>query len=43
MGKILAGKTSEISPGKMVKVTSDGKDILVANVDGNYFAMDMGL
>lgn len=40
MGKISAGKTSDIPPGKMTKVTSDGKDILVANVDGNYFAMD---
>jgi len=40
MGKILAGKTSEIPPGKMIKVESDGKGILVANVDGNYFAMD---
>jgi len=40
MGKILAGKTSEIPPGKIIKVESNGKDILVANVDGNYFAMD---
>lgn len=40
MGKISAGKTSDIPPGKMTKVTSDGKDILVANVDGKYFAMD---
>ncbi len=40
MGKILAGKTSEILPGKIVKVEAEGKQILVANVDGNYFAMD---
>ena len=40
MGKILAGKTSDIPPGKMLKVASDGKEILVANVDGNYYAMD---
>lgn len=40
MGKILAGKTSEIPPGKMKKVESNGKGILVANVNGNYFAMD---
>ena len=40
MGKILAVKTSEITPGKIVKVESDGKAILVANVDGNYYAMD---
>ncbi len=36
----MAGKTSDITPGKMVKVESDGKAILVANVDGNYFATD---
>ena len=40
MGKILAGKTSDIPSGKMLKVESDGKAILVANIDGNYFAMD---
>ncbi len=40
MGKVLAGKTSDIPHGKMVKVESEGKAILVANVDGNYFAMD---
>ena len=40
MGKIIVGKTSDISPGKMHKVTADGKEILVVNVDGNYFAMN---
>jgi len=40
MGKILAGKTSDITPGKLLKVSSNGKEILVANVDGNFFAMD---
>ncbi len=40
MGKILAGKTSDIPAGKIVKVEAEGKTILVANVDGNYFAMD---
>ena len=40
MGKIIVGKTSDISPGKMQKVTADGKEILVVNVDGNYFAMN---
>jgi len=40
MGKILAGKTSDIPPGKMLKVSANGKQILVANMDGNYFAMD---
>ena len=40
MGKILVGKTSDFSSGKMVMVSADGKDILVTNVDGNYYAMD---
>jgi len=40
MGKILVGKVSDITSGKMVMVSADGKDILVTNVDGNYYAMD---
>ena len=40
MDKILVGKTSDIPSGKMVMVSADGKDILVTNVDGNYYAMD---
>ena len=40
MGKIIAGKTSEIPPGKMIKVSIDGRDILVANIDGEYCATD---
>jgi nitrite reductase/ring-hydroxylating ferredoxin subunit len=40
MGKIIAGKVTEIPPGKMIKVSIDGRDILVANIDGGYFATD---
>ena len=40
MGKILAGKVSDITSGKMIMVSTDGKDILVTNVDGNYYAMN---
>jgi nitrite reductase/ring-hydroxylating ferredoxin subunit len=40
MGKIIAGKVSEIPPGKMIKISIDGKDIMVANIDGEFFAMD---
>jgi len=40
MAKIIAGKTSDIPPGKLQKVSIAGKEILVINVDGNYFAMD---
>ena len=40
MGRIIAGKTSEIPPGKMIKVSIDGRDILVANIGGEYCATD---
>ncbi len=40
MGKIIAGKISDIPPGKMIKVTIDGRDVLVANIDGEYCATD---
>lgn len=40
MGRIIAGKTSDIPPGKMIKVSIDGRDILIANIDGEYCATD---
>ena len=40
MGKIIIGKTSDIPVGKTQKVTADGKEILVINMDGNYYAID---
>ena len=40
MGKIIVGKVSDFAPGKLQKVTIDGKDILVANIDGNYYAVN---
>ncbi|MGB0855968.1 MAG: Rieske (2Fe-2S) protein [Nitrosopumilus sp.] len=40
MGKIIIGKTEDISPGKMIKSSIDGRDILVVNIDGEYFATD---
>ncbi len=40
MAKIIAGKTTEIIPGQMKKISVDGKEIIVANIDGNYFAID---
>lgn len=40
MGRIIVGKTSDITQNKMQKVSVDGKDIVVANIDGNYYAMD---
>ena len=40
MGKIIAGKVSDITEGKLHKVTIDGKDILVTNFGGNFYAVD---
>ena len=40
MEKILAGKTSDILPGKMIKISHDGRDVLVANIDGKFYATD---
>ena len=39
MGKILVSKAADIPPGKMQKITADGKEILVVNVGGNYYAL----
>ncbi|MGI0075551.1 MAG: Rieske (2Fe-2S) protein [Nitrosotalea sp.] len=40
MGKIIVGKVSDFVPGKIQKVTIDGKDLLIANIDGNYYAVN---
>ena len=40
MGKIIVEKTTDIPPGKMIKVSIDGRDILVANIDNNFCATD---
>ncbi len=40
MGKIFAGKVSHIPPGKMIKISVNGKEVLVANIDGEFCAMD---
>lgn len=38
MAKVLVGKTEELAEGKMTHVTAGGKEILVANVGGTYYA-----
>ncbi len=38
MAKIIVGKTSDIPEGKMTHITAGGKEILVANVKGRYYA-----
>jgi len=40
MGKIIAGKVSDIPPGKMIKISVDGREIMVANIDGEFCAID---
>ncbi len=39
MGKIIVGKLSDIQSGKVHKVTADGKEILLVNLDGHIYAM----
>jgi nitrite reductase/ring-hydroxylating ferredoxin subunit len=39
MAKVMVGKASDIGEGKMSHVTAGGKEILVANVEGNYYAI----
>ena len=38
MASVTACNVSDVLPGKMIKVTIDGKDILVANIDGTFYA-----
>jgi len=40
MGRFLVGKTSEIKQGQMKKISIDEKDVVIANFDGNFFAVD---
>jgi nitrite reductase/ring-hydroxylating ferredoxin subunit len=40
MAKIVVGKNSDITEGKLTHVTAAGKEILVANVGGNYYAIN---
>jgi len=40
MGKIIVGKVNDIPSGKTQKITADGKEILVMNIDGHFYAMD---
>ena len=40
MGKIIAGKVADMAPGNMKKIAIDGKEIVVVNLDGGFFAFD---
>jgi nitrite reductase/ring-hydroxylating ferredoxin subunit len=39
MAKVMVGKASDIGEGKMTAVTAGGKELLVANVGGSYYAV----
>jgi nitrite reductase/ring-hydroxylating ferredoxin subunit len=39
MGFIKVASTKDLAPGKMVGFESDGRPILVTNVDGKYYAI----
>ena len=40
MAKVSVGKVSDIIPGKMIKISTNGKEILVVNSNGNFYAAD---
>ena len=42
MGRIIVAKTNEIKPNQIKQVSIDGKDIVVINIDGSYFACKSG-
>jgi len=40
MALVRACKTSEVSAGKLKFVQAGGRDLVIANVDGKFYAMD---
>lgn len=40
MGRIIAGAIADFPPNSVSKVTVDGRDVAVANIGGNYHAVD---
>ena len=40
MGRAVIGKTSDFPPSKMQMISVEGKDVLVLNLDGSYYAID---
>jgi len=40
MGRFFVWRKTEIMPGQMKKVSVDGNEIIVINIDGNCFAVD---
>jgi nitrite reductase/ring-hydroxylating ferredoxin subunit len=40
MSKMIIGKVSEFVQGKLIRISAAGKEILVTNIDGKYYAMN---
>jgi nitrite reductase/ring-hydroxylating ferredoxin subunit len=40
MTKVMIGKTSDIAEGKVARIAAGSKEILIANVGGQYYATD---
>lgn len=40
MGRAVIGGKSDFPPGKMQMISVEGKDVLVLNLDGSYYAID---
>jgi 3-phenylpropionate/trans-cinnamate dioxygenase ferredoxin component len=40
MSKMIIGKASEFVQGKLIHISATGKEILVTNIDGKYYAMN---
>ena len=40
MGKVIVAKTSDVAPGTLHKAAVDGREILVVNIGGKYYAID---
>ena len=39
MAKVMVGKASDVEEGKMAHLTVGGKEILIANVEGRFYAI----
>ncbi len=40
MGRAVIGEKSDFPPSKMQMISIEGKDVLVLNLDGSYYAID---
>lgn len=40
MAKVMVGKASDIEEGKMAHITVGGKEVLITNVGGQFYAID---